>query len=60
MIDSSGLRFYHTKQLRKYDAGVLQIGEAVTKYMLIPPKQTGWETDGFCTKECTQKVFVYI
>ncbi|KAL9960045.1 hypothetical protein ACROYT_G033442 [Oculina patagonica] len=55
MIDSSGLRFFYTKQLRKYDAGVLQVGAGVNSAMLIPPKQTDWQIDGYCTKECTRE-----
>ena len=56
MIDSSGMRFSLTKQLRKYDAGVLQVGAGVEKYLLIPPKQTDWKIDGYCTAECTKEV----
>lgn len=58
VTDSSGLRFYHTKQLRKYDAGVLTTGAMVVDFMLIPPRQTSWETTGVCTEECTQEVSV--
>lgn len=55
MIDSSGLRFYYTKQLRKYDAGVFQIGAAVSSSMTIPPGQEDWETSGFCSADCTKE-----
>lgn len=53
--DSSGLRFYHTKQLRQYDAGVLMVGEGVSRSMIIPPKQNAWQSDGFCLKECLKE-----
>ena len=56
MIDSSGLRFYYTKQLRKYDAGVLQVGAFVDDTLMIPPKETNWEINGFCNEECTREV----
>ncbi len=56
MIDSSGLRFFYTKQLRKYDAGVLMVGAGVNDAMLIPPKQTDWKIAGYCTKDCTREV----
>lgn len=52
--DSSGARFYYTSQLRDYDAGVFPIGEAITPYMVIPPKQKSWLTVGYCPKECSQ------
>ncbi|KAL9960044.1 hypothetical protein ACROYT_G033439 [Oculina patagonica] len=57
ITDSSGLRFYHTKQLRKYDAGVITVGSMVVDFMLIPPRQKSWESTGVCTKECTQEGF---
>ena len=56
IVDSSGLRFYHTKQLRKYDAGVMTVGAMVEDYMVIPPRQESWEATGVCLKECTQEV----
>ena len=56
MIDSSGLRFYYTKQLRKYDAGVLHVGAFVDYRLMIPPKETNWEINGFCSEECTREV----
>lgn len=57
LIDSSGLRIYHTKQLREYDAGVLEVGARVDRFMLIPPRQTDWQTNGYCTKDCSMKGF---
>ena len=56
MIDSSGLRFYYTKQLREYDAGVLQVGAFIDNTLMIPPKETNWEINGFCSEECTREV----
>ena len=56
VIDSSGMRIYHTKQLREYDAGVLHVGASVDYYMAIPPRQRDWQTNGFCTKDCLMKV----
>ena len=56
MIDSSGLRFYYTKQLRKYDAGVLQVGSVVGYTLMIPPRETNWKINGFCSEECTSEV----
>lgn len=57
MIDSSGMRFYHTKQLRKYDAAVLEVGTIVNNYKMIPPRQTDWIIRGFCVEDCTKEVF---
>ena len=56
MIDSSGLRFYYTKHLREYDAGVLQVGAFVDYRLMIPPNETSWEINGFCSEECTREV----
>ena len=56
LIDSSGLRIYHTKQLREYDAGVIEVGARVDHAMVIPPGQGDWQTNGYCTKDCSMKV----
>ncbi|XP_073252711.1 DBH-like monooxygenase protein 1 [Porites lutea] len=55
MIDSSGLRFHYTKQLRKYESGVLRVGANVNWAVVIPPRQKDWEIKGFCSPDCTQK-----
>lgn len=39
VIDSSGIRFFLTKTLRKYDAGVIELGLEYTDKMAIPPQQ---------------------
>ena len=54
--DSSGVRFYYTPNLRQYDAGVYSVGDAVTTFMAIPPKQESWLTIGYCPKECNQVI----
>ena len=38
-IDSSGIQFFLTKTLRKYDAGVIELGLEYTDKMAIPPQQ---------------------
>ena len=38
-IDSSGVKFIFTKSLRKYDAGVIELGLEYTDKMAIPPGQ---------------------
>ncbi|XP_020618268.1 DBH-like monooxygenase protein 1 [Orbicella faveolata] len=50
--DSSGVRFYYTSNLREYDAGIFAVGESVSPFMIIPPKQESWMTVGYCSKEC--------
>ena len=56
IIDSSGLRFHYTSQLRQYQAGILSIGWVVDPLMIIPPNQANWTTEGYCIKECTEEV----
>lgn len=53
--DSSGVRIYYTPYLREYDAGTMTVGEAVSPFMIIPPKQESWLTAGYCHKECHQQ-----
>lgn len=38
-IDSSGIKFFLTKTLRKYDAGVMELGLEYSDKMAIPPQQ---------------------
>ena len=52
--DSSGIRFYYTSHLREYDAGIMCVGERISKFAIIPPKQESWLTVGYCPKECYQ------
>jgi len=39
VVDSSGIRLVLTKTLRKYDAGVIELGLEYTDKMAIPPQQ---------------------
>ena len=50
------MRIYHTKELREYDAGVIEVGAGVDYTMLIPPRQKDWQINGFCTEDCSIKV----
>ncbi|KAL9974730.1 hypothetical protein ACROYT_G011809 [Oculina patagonica] len=54
IIDSSGLRFHYTSQLRKHQAGLLSL-TAGPLTLVIPPNQASWETNGYCVEECTAK-----
>lgn len=55
-VDSSGLRLWYTKQLRKYDAGVMEIGLEYTDKMAIPPGQKSFTLTGYCIAQCTAVV----
>lgn len=37
IIGNSGMRFYYTNQLRKYDAGMFLIGSGVDIELTVPP-----------------------
>ncbi|XP_078044761.1 tyramine beta hydroxylase isoform X2 [Augochlora pura] len=52
-IDSSGIRFILTSSLRKYDAGVIELGLEYTDKMAIPPQQEAFALSGHCIQECT-------
>ncbi|KOX68655.1 Tyramine beta-hydroxylase [Melipona quadrifasciata] len=52
-VDSSGIRFIVTKSLRKYDAGVIELGLEYTDKMAIPPQQEAFILSGHCIQECT-------
>lgn len=55
ILDSSGLRFHYTSQLREYQAGILTVGWLVSERMIIPPHQESWETQGYCVEDCTKE-----
>lgn len=54
VVDSSGIQFYYTKDLRKHDIGVLEIGLEYSDKNSIPPKQPAFDLSGFCVSECTR------
>uniref|UniRef100_A0A3Q3KC55 Dopamine beta-hydroxylase n=1 Tax=Monopterus albus TaxID=43700 RepID=A0A3Q3KC55_MONAL len=52
--DSSGIRLHFTPSLRRYDAGIMELGLVYTPIMAIPPKQHTFYLSGYCTSKCTQ------
>lgn len=52
--DSSGMRIKVSSELRKYDAGVMELGLEYTDKMAIPYGQTAFPLSGYCISECTQ------
>uniref|UniRef100_A0A8C9QQE5 Dopamine beta-hydroxylase n=1 Tax=Scleropages formosus TaxID=113540 RepID=A0A8C9QQE5_SCLFO len=52
--DSSGIRLYYTPTLRKYDAGIMELGLVYTPVMAIPPGERDFLLVGYCTSKCTQ------
>ncbi|XP_031554202.1 DBH-like monooxygenase protein 1 isoform X2 [Actinia tenebrosa] len=55
IIDNSGVRFFYTPNLRKYDAGVFTVGSSVSPWLMVPPKQRKWLTTSSCSRSCTEK-----
>ncbi|NXY49014.1 DOPO hydroxylase, partial [Ceuthmochares aereus] len=54
--DSSGIRLYYTATLRRYDAGIMELGLVYTPVMAIPPGEDSFILTGYCTDKCTQQV----
>ncbi|KAM4532198.1 dopamine beta-hydroxylase [Fundulus diaphanus] len=52
--DSSGIRLHYTPSLRRYDAGIMELGLVYTPVMAIPPKQHTFYLTGYCTSKCTR------
>nr|CAG4640712.1 EOG090X0318 [Eulimnadia texana] len=52
-VDSSGVRLWYTKHLRKYDAAVMELGLEYTDKMAIPPGEEAFTLSGFCLPQCT-------
>ncbi|KAI5706209.1 hypothetical protein M8J75_005848 [Diaphorina citri] len=53
IIDSSGLRLQISKSLRRYDAGIMELGLEYTDKMAVPPRTNYFTLSGYCTSECT-------
>ena len=56
LIDNSGLRLFHTTDIRKYDAGVIEAGLWVSLFHTIPPGLPEFRSEGHCTLECLEEV----
>lgn len=54
--DSSGIRLWHTRSLRRFDAGIMELGLVYTPVMAIPPHQDFFQLSGYCTAKCTRTV----
>ncbi|XP_037348833.1 dopamine beta-hydroxylase [Talpa occidentalis] len=52
--DSSGIRLYYTSQLRRFDAGIMELGLVYTPVMAIPPQEDAFVLSGYCSDKCTQ------
>ncbi|XP_044728574.1 tyramine beta-hydroxylase [Chrysoperla carnea] len=53
-IDSSGFRLTISPNLRKYDAGIMELGLEYIDKMAIPPQQEKFYLSGHCIIECTE------
>ncbi|KAG7322978.1 hypothetical protein KOW79_014324 [Hemibagrus wyckioides] len=52
--DSSGIRLWFTPSLRRFDAGIMELGLVYTPVMAVPPHQHTFQLTGYCTAECTR------
>ncbi|XP_053329171.1 dopamine beta-hydroxylase [Spea bombifrons] len=51
--DSSGIRLHYTPSLRRFDAGIMELGLVYKPHMAIPPGQKDFVLTGYCTDKCT-------
>ena len=58
IVDSSGLRIYYQggpkEGLRKFDAGIMEIGLEYNSKNSIPPYMSSFHLHGHCLSECTR------
>ncbi|KAL3315669.1 hypothetical protein Ciccas_005697 [Cichlidogyrus casuarinus] len=54
VIDSSGIRFYATENLREHDAAVMELGLNYSPGNSIPPGQAYFANTGYCDGSCTK------
>ncbi|GFR94142.1 tyramine beta hydroxylase [Elysia marginata] len=55
VVDTSGIRFYVTSQLRQFEAGIMELGLEYTNKMAVPPGQARFSLSGYCVSECTEQ-----
>ena len=53
MVDSSGIQIHLTEKLRKYEAGIMELGLIYNNWMAIPPGQKSFVLQGYCAPQCT-------
>jgi len=51
-VDNSGIRLTITSEVRKHDAGVLQLGANVDNRQIIPPYTQEMISTGYCSADC--------
>uniref|UniRef100_A0A0R3PY91 DOMON domain-containing protein n=1 Tax=Angiostrongylus costaricensis TaxID=334426 RepID=A0A0R3PY91_ANGCS len=56
IIDDSGIEIVVTTNLRKHDAGVMEVGLIYSDANSIPPGQSAFPLTGHCTADCTNKL----
>lgn len=59
-VDSSGLKFFYTKTLRKYEAFTMSVGSALDRRMFIPPNQSQFHISGHCDPKCFGNVCKFL
>ncbi|KAL3871747.1 hypothetical protein ACJMK2_039725 [Sinanodonta woodiana] len=52
VIDNSGLRITLTRNLRQYDAGMMEIGHEVNWRQFIPPFEKAYLSQSACSSQC--------
>ncbi|XP_069788258.1 dopamine beta-hydroxylase isoform X2 [Narcine bancroftii] len=53
-LDHSGIRLFLTPTLRKFNAGIMELGLVYSPIMAIPPGEESFVLSGYCTAKCTE------
>ncbi|CAI2343593.1 unnamed protein product [Caenorhabditis sp. 36 PRJEB53466] len=56
VMDTSGFQFFVTGMLRRYDAGIMELGLVYSDANSVPPNQKAWAMNGYCPSQCTQNL----
>ena len=56
VMDSSGVEFFYTSEPREHEAGILNLGYGVNRFMVIPPNTPRYDVIGYCDPQCTSTV----
>lgn len=56
-VGTTGFRLHYTERLRPNEGGMLVAGVALSALHFIPPMQKEYKSAGYCSTECTKRVF---
>ena len=58
VVDSSGLKFFYNTEEPRHRAGIMYLGMAVTRAMMVPPRTSQYTVTAVCSANCTNQASI--